>query len=227
MRPGDPPQQVEDRQRRPRRSTPYSTPTASTAAVVASASSSSLRRNRGQPPELRRRRSAGSRRTRRRRRARRSGRRPAAARGTAGRSTIVTARRRGEYELGAAADRVADRRAAAAAADREAENKPAPRLAAPSASNSWRASIRSRRRVANARAGQHVVGVGDEGDTERRRQQGAQVDGGKVRNRGWRQPARDTADGLDPHLVQIEHGDRDGGQDHRRSADRAIAAEHR
>src|SRR3712207_2600001 len=94
------------------------------------------------------------------------------------------------------------------------EHKPAPRFATPRARNSWRASITSRPLAANARAVTMLSEYATTVTPSAGGQQRAQVDSGEVRNRDRRQTARDAANGLDPHLVEIEDGHDRCGKSH-------------
>ena len=65
-------------------------------------------------------------------------------------------------------------------------------------------------------AGQHVVGVADDGDAERRRQQGPQVHVGDVGQRQGRQALRHRTDDVDAGPVdEVEDRDDDGRAQHR------------
>ena len=112
-------------------------------------------------------------------------------------------------QLGAAAERVGDRGAAAAGADREALDRPVATLAVPSARNSWLLSMCSRCRAAKARPVSTLSENADDGDAERRRQQGATV--GDARRRAACR-ARQTLPGGDRRRAtragrEVEDGD--------------------
>ena len=94
--------------------------------------------------------------------------------------------------------------------------RPVATLAVPSARNSWSLSMRLAVPGAEGTAGQDVVGVADDGDAERRRQQGPQVDVADVGQRQGRQALRHRTDDVDAGAVdEVEDRDDDGGAQHR------------
>ena len=187
---------------------PGSTPKSSTAAVVASASTSSLRRKAAM------RRSSAT-----------STSRIAAKTTTAPRAAVGKAAMTGPSQSSVATTRTSETsecswvRAPIVSAmtvrlPLELIGKPWKRpvatLAAPSARNSWSLSMGSRCRAREGTAGQHVVGVADDGDAERRRQQSPQVDVGDVGQRQGRQTLRHRADDVDAGPVdEVEDRDDD------------------
>ena len=62
--------------------------------------------------------------------------------------------------------------------------------------------------------GEHVVGVADDRDADRRQQQRGKVSGRHDRKARCRQPGRDLSDDPDALVLQREHGHGGGGEKH-------------
>ena len=110
-------------------------------------------------------------------------------------------------ELGALPDGVADGGAAAAAADRDAAAEPGAEVGAAEGEQlALRVDGLAVARGERA-AGEDVVGVGDEGDADRRADQRDEVVGRDVGKPGYGQPGRDVADDGDPAVLEVEDED--------------------
>ena len=124
------------------------------------------------------------------------------------------AHRHQRVQLGPASDRVRQHRATPAAADREALEQAGRHIGRAKSEELLVGVDRLPAFGGERPSGHHVVGIGHDGDSECRRQQRRQVDPAQIGERRLRQSAGDVADRGHAAGIEVEQGHGSGREEH-------------